>query len=430
MNGRRGRRVVITGMGAVTPLGTGTAALWQGICSRRQGVATVGSFREAGFPTDFGALSPPVEVEPLLPQEHRRLRKFVGRKEALALAAASEAMAQAGLVPGAGSPDRFGITVGTEAGRPELAEVAAGYLRLCRGGSAEEAFDGLDPLSLLRSSPNLVAGLLAILHDARGPSLTISTACTSSGQAIGEAFLAIRNGRADVMLTGGADLLVEPFMLTGFSRLGALSTRRAEPDRSSRPFDRERDGFILADGAGFLVLEEARHAERRGAGPLAEIIGYGSSLNAYRITDSPPDGSGALEAMQAALASAGLAPEDIDYINAHGTSTRMNDPAEARAIRRLYAGCPLAPPPVSSAKGQLGHLVAACGSVEAIICAQALHERLLPPTLNVEHLAPEIDLDVLAEGPRAAAIRTALSNSFGFGGSNASLVFRRSPCPR
>jgi 3-oxoacyl-[acyl-carrier-protein] synthase II len=414
-------------MGAITPLGRDVASLWEGLLAGRSGVTTLAALTEAGFSTDFGGLSPEVEIDELLAGEHRRLRKYVGRKEALALAAAAQAVRQANLAPGAGRPERFGVTIGTEAGRPELPEVAAAFLRHLDKGDPLEDYLALDPLSLLRGTPNLIQGLLAILHDARGPGLTVSTACTSSGQAVGEAFLKIRDGLADVMLTGGADLLVEPFMLTGFTLLGALSTRRDRPQQASRPFDKDRDGFVLADGAGFLVLEELRRAEARGARPLAEVIGYGSSLNAYRITDSPPDGAGALEAMQAALASAGILPQDVDYINAHGTSTKMNDPAEARAIHRLYAGSPLGPPPVSSAKSQLGHLVAACGSVEAIVCARALATGLLPPTINVTELDPEVDLDVLAEGPRPGAIRIALSNSFGFGGSNASLVLRRFP---
>ncbi len=416
-------KVVVTGMGAVTPVGVGVPALWDALLHGRSGVDTIKAFDASGFPTDFGGEAPDVDVEEYLTGDCRRLRKYFGKKEALALAAAREAMDQAGLGRGAGEPSRFGVAVGTEAGRPALEEVADAFVRHTREGV--DPFDELDPLALLKGGPNLVASLLAQIFEARGPNVTVSTACTSSGQALGVAYDKIRNGYADVILAGGADVLVEPFMLAGFSLLGALSTRKDSPATASRPFDGSRDGFVLADGAGFLVLEEKRHAQRRGARILAEIVGYGSSLNAYRITDSPPDGSGALESMAAALEDAGLQPGDLDWINAHGTSTPMNDSSEARAIERLYAGCPMGPPPVTSFKAVLGHLVAACGVVEAIGCVEALRRRVLPPTANIRTLDPGIHLDVVPEGPRPAAMERVLTNSFGFGGSNASLVIKR-----
>ncbi len=425
MQAKRRRRVVVTGMGAVTPLGHGVEALWRGLLEGRSGVRRIEAFDASGFPTDFGGLAPEVEVDDLLGPHHRRLRKFVGRKEALGLAAAAQAVAQAGLDAAEISPDLIGVAVGTEAGRPDLFAVADSYHRHSDSPDPQALYDELDPLLAVRNGPNLLAGLLAIVHEAQGPNLTVSTACTSSAQALGEAFLKVRNGDAEVMLAGGADVLVEPFMLTGFTLLGALSTRCDDPTHASRPFDRNRDGFVLADGAGFLVLEELRHAQRRGAEPLAELVGFGSSLNAYRITDSPPDGGGAYESMLAALESAGIEPEDVDYINAHGTSTQMNDEAEAQAIRRLFGAGRMAPPPVSSCKALLGHLVAACGSVEAIACVQALREGIIPPTANLEQIDPVVDLDVVPEGPRPAALRHVLTNSFGFGGSNGSLVLKR-----
>ena len=418
-------KVVITGVGAVTPLGVGVDALWEGLCAGRSGITTVAAFDASGFPTDFGGEAPAVDPDPYLRGQRRRLRKLVGKKEALGLCAAAEAMEQAGLAAGGLDPARLGVAVGTEAGRPDLSEVGRAYHRFHAAPSSAEAFDSLDPLALLRGSPNLLAGLLAIAYDAQGPSVTISTACTSSGQAIGQAMEALQAGRADVMLAGGADVLVEPFMLTGFSLLGALSTRCDDPARASRPFDRTRDGFVLADGAGFVVLETARHARHRGATPLAELAGHGSSLNAYRITDSPPDGAGALQALEAALRAAAAVPEDVDYINAHGTSTKMNDASEACAVRRLYAGCSMAPPPVSSFKAQLGHLVAACGAVELIGCVRALQEGLIPGTRHVTELDPEVGLDVVPEGLRPAHLELVLTSSFGFGGSNACLALRR-----
>jgi len=416
------RRVVVTGVGAVTPFGVGAEAAVEGAYAGRSAIGPIRSFDASGFPTTFAAEAPEVDPAPWLTGAHAQLAGLVDRKGAWALAAASEALGSAGLPPGAGDPERFGVSVGTEAGRPDLERVAADYLRLAGGEDPRAAFEALDPLEVLANAPNVVAGLLAAVHDARGPNLTVSTACTSSAQSIGEALLRIREGEADVMLAGGTDALTDPFMLTGFSLLGALSERNDDPATASRPFDRDRDGFVLGDGAGFLVVEALGHARARGAAPLAELAGFGTSLSAYRITDSPPDGSGAYEAMLLALEDAGLTPADVDYVNAHGTSTPMNDPSETRAVRRLFGDDP---PPVSSTKSVLGHLVAACGAVEAIVCVAALHRGLLPPTANFHTPDPDCPLDCVPHEPRPADVRVAISNSFGFGGSNGTLVLRR-----
>jgi len=415
-------RVVVTGVGAVTPFGVGAQAAIDGAFAGRSAIGPIRRFDASGFPTRFGAEAPEVDPAPYLPADRDHLRPLVDRKGAWALAAATEAMEQAGLGKGAGAPERFGVSVGTEAGRPDLAGVAADYARLASGADPLALYESVDPLGLVGNAPNLVASLVAAVHDARGPNLTISTACTSSAQSIGEALLRLRAGDADVMLAGGTDALIDPFMLTGFSLLGAISERNDDPATASRPFDKDRDGFVLADGAGFLVLELEERALARGAAPLAELLGYGASLSAYRITDSPPDGSGALEAMQAALADAGIRPDDVDYVNAHGTSTPMNDPSESRALLRLF-GDP--PPPVSSTKSVWGHLVAACGAVEALACIGALRRGELPPTANFHTPDPDCPVDCVPNEARPADARIAISNSFGFGGSNGTLVLRR-----
>lgn len=418
------RRVVVTGIGAVSPFGVGAAPTCDGAFAGRPAIRRIERFDPSGFPTTFAAEAPDVDPEPFLEGPHRRFRKLVDRKTAWALSAAAEACAQAGWAvgSGAGAPERFGVAVGSEAGRQDLVRVARDYLRFRADPDLGAAYEALDPLELVKTTPNLVASLLAAVHDARGPNLTVSTACTSSAQSVGEAVLRIRRGEADAMLAGGADCLVDPFMLAGFSLLGALSTRNDDPAAASRPFDKDRDGFVLGEGAGFLVLEEEGRALARGARPLCELAGYAASLSAYRITDSPPDGAGAYEAMGLALLDAGVAPAEVDYVNAHGTSTAMNDASEAAAVRRLFGRrCP----PVSSTKSTMGHLVAACGAVEAIVCVDAIRRGLLPPTANYTTPDPACDVDPVPREARAADVRVAISNSFGFGGSNGTLVFRR-----
>jgi 3-oxoacyl-[acyl-carrier-protein] synthase II len=270
-------------------------------------------------------------------------------------------------------------------------------------------------------APDAPTRLLAAALGAEGPRSTISTACTSSSQAVGEAMLRIRRGEVDTMIAGGVDVLVDPIMVTGFSLLGALSTRNAAPEAASRPFDRGRDGFVLGEGAGMLILEERSQAVRRGAPILAELSGWGCSCNAYRITDSPPDGRGAAQSMSAALADAGLSPEEIGYINAHGTSTPMNDASETRGIQRAL-GAAAAEIPVSSTKSMMGHLVAACGAVEAILCVLAVRDGWLPPTINLDEPDPDCNLMHIPHRARQQRIRHALTNAFGFGGSNGSIV--------
>ncbi len=425
---KRHRRVVVTGMGAVTPLGMDVASTWAGAVAGRSAVRRIQAFDASGFPVQIAAEVDAREIP--APLRVAGLERVADRKVRMAILAAEEALAQAGWRPGVEMPrpERFGVSVGTENGRPLLEDVAATYYRLQaaeQAGLATAALlEGAHPLDFVKTVPHLTATVLSLFYGAQGPSSTCSTACTSSAQSVGEAALEIRRGGADVMLAGGTDALVEGFMVAGFSLLGALSTRNDAPEAASRPFDRERDGFVLGEGAGFLVLESLEHAEARGAEILAELVGYGCSSNAYRITDSPPDGRGAWQSMRWALRDAGLNPESIDYINAHGTSTQMNDSSETAGIRRAL-GAHADRCMVSSTKSMMGHLVASCGAVEAILCVQALREGVVPPTINYEHPDPACDLDYVPNVAREAEVRYAMSNSFGFGGSNGTLILGR-----
>lgn len=412
-------RVVITGLGCVTPLGTDVASTWDGLVHGRSAVDYIKRFDASGFSTTFAA---EIQTTPVLDLPGR-YDHWSDPKSAFAAAAAAEAMADAGLSPGDVDPSRFGVSAGAEVSRPDL-PIVADRLRALKETSLAEAYATVDPKEFLVMAAFYPATLLAHLHQAAGPNLTTSTACTSSAQSIGDAMRILRRGDADVMLAGGTDRLVEELMVMGFGLLGALSQRNEDPKRACRPFDRTRDGFVLGEGAGFLVLERLDHALARGARIHAEFLGYGCSANAWRITDSPPDGRGARQSMQMALKDAGLRPEDVHYINAHGTSTQQNDTSESAGILGAL-GDAAYKIPVSSTKSMMGHLVAACGAVEAIVCVKAILEGLIPPTLNYEFPDPSCPLDYVPREARAARVDVALSNAFGFGGSNGTLAVGR-----
>lgn len=384
------RRVVVTGVGMVTPLGVGAEVSWRRVLAGDNGVGPIRRFDATGFPVTFAAEAP-------FPGGGAAL------KAELVRAALGEALAQSG-VPGG---ERLGVCVGSEAARPPVDWLWT-----------EPDLDPDDVASLSPDAPTLQARRMA---EARGPYSTVSTACTSSSQAIGEALLRIRRGEVDGMIAGGVDALSEPLMVVGFAKLGALSSRNAAPELASRPFDLQRDGFVLGEGAGFLVLEAEEVARARRAPVLAYLEGWGCSCNAWRITDSPPDGRGAAQAMVTALRDAGVPPQHVGYVNAHGTSTPQNDASESAAIRRVFEG---ARPAVSSTKGQMGHLVAACGAVEAILCVLALRDQEVPPTRNLVEVDPACGgIDHVMGGARRVPLRHALTNAFGFGGSNGSLLF-------
>ncbi len=393
------RRAVVTGLGMITPLGRDVASTWSALIEGRSGVGPIRRFDATDFPVTFAA---EVDLPSHLDEGQLKLD--------LADHALREALAGSGELPYA--PHRIGVCVGSEAARPSL-EVIARRHRLASIPERSE---------LERAAPQAPSLHVAERIGAKGPVTTISTACTSSSQAVGEGVLRIRRGEVDAMVVGGVDLLVNPVMVTGFALLGALSTRNEDPQAASRPFDAGRDGFVLGEGAGFLVLEEESAARARGAEILGAVDGFGCSCNAYRITDSPPDGRGAAQAMLNALEDAGLAPDQVGYINAHGTSTAMNDASESRGIRRIFGDHPVR---VSSTKSAMGHLVAACGAVEAIVALMAVREGVLPPTINLDNPDPECDVAHVARVAERARIEHALTNAFGFGGSNGSLLVSR-----
>ena len=423
---REQRRVAITGLGLVTPLGNDTAAAWNGLLAGRSGVAPITRFDAGGFPVRIAA-----EVKAFDPRhaiEDRKLLKFVNRSHGFAVAAAEEALRDAGIRPARGDAMRWGCVVGsgkTGTGFAELAEVhrhCAPDGRFRPDRLLTDGF-GTDPLDFFRSQSCAGLALLLNRFGIRGYATSVHTACASGSQAVGTAMKLIRRGTADCVLAGGFDSMIDPIGLASFCLLGALSLDNDTPERASRPFDATRNGFVLGEGAGFLVLEAWDAARRRGARIYAELAGDGNSLSSYRITDSHPSGDGPIQAMRQALADAGARPEEVDYLNAHGTSTLMNDRSECAAVRAVF-GTHAGRVAVSSTKSLTGHLIAGTGAVEAALCALAIHHGVLPVNANLVEPDPECDLDFVRDQPRVRRIRVAMSNSFGFGGSNSCLALR------
>lgn len=390
-------RVAITAVGCVTPLGDTLEETFAALLEGKSGVGPITSFDATGFPVRFAA---ELIDRPKLDQGALKIE--------LTRRCWAQMLEQIGDTP---LPERMGVCVGSEAARPDLEDFAH-RMRTQAVPEVEE---------LRRNAADAPARWLAETAQVTGPVSTVSTACTSSSQALGEGLLRIQRGEVEAMVVGGVDVLVGPLMVTGFSLLGALSTRNDEPQRASRPFDLDRDGFVLGEGAGFLLIETEESAHSAGRKPLAELSGYGTSCNAWRITDSPPDGRGAAQSMEAALVAAGIEPDEVGYINAHGTSTGMNDPSESSGIRRVF-GSSVATVPVSSSKSMMGHLVAACGAVEALVCMEVVRQGKIPPTLNLDQPDPACALLHVVGDPLTRRVRHALSNAFGFGGSNGSLV--------
>ncbi len=406
-------RIAITGMGAVTPLGNRLASTWDGLLAGRSGIGPVTRFDAAGHPCRIAG-----EVkgfDPLAfmpPKDVVRTDPFIQ----YAFGAALMALEDAGLKGAAWDAGRTGVLIGSGRGGITTAERNMAAL-LTRGPKAVSPF--YTPMSLV----NMASGYVSMKLDARGPCLDVSTACATGTHALGEAMKIIQRGDADVMIAGGAEACVTPLLLAGFCQARALSLRNSEPEKASRPFDGERDGFVLAEGAGVLVLEEWHRARKRGARIYAELAGYGLSSDAYHYTRPDPDGSGPARAMALALADAGLRPEEIDHINAHGTSTRTNDRIESMAIRKVF-GEQARRIAVSASKSMLGHMLGAAGAVEAAVTALAIREGIIPPTINQQQPDPECDLDYVPNKARKQEVRAALSNSLGFGGINASLVMQ------
>lgn len=420
------RRVAITGLGLVTPVGNDVAATWHALLAGRSGVAPITHFDASGFPVRIAAEVK--EFDPRHAIEDKKLLKFADRSHALALAAAEEALRDAGIRPQRSNATRWACVVGSgkaHLGFGELVEVHRhcapdGHFhpdRLLTDGFA------MDPLAFCRGQT--CAGLALLLHrfGIHGYATAVHTACASGSQAVGAAMKLIRRGTADYVLAGGFDSMINPTGLASFCLLGALSPDNETPQRASRPFDATRNGFVLGEGAGLLVLEAWDAARRRGARIYAELAGDGNSLSSYRITDSHPSGDGPIQAMRQALAAAGVLPEEVDYLNAHGTSTLMNDRSECAAVRAVF-GSHAGQIGVSSTKSLMGHLIAGAGAVEAAVCALAIHHGVLPVNANLVAPDPECDLDFVLGQPRVGRIRVAISNSFGFGGSNSCLALR------
>ncbi len=423
------RRVVITGMGCITPLGVRVEELWNNLGIGASGVGLTTVFDAAKFPTRISAEVRGWDITHEGEQE--RDWHFCGRHTKFAAGAALQAMRDAGLAGGlTGDPSRLGVYLGSGEGQQDFDAFTSMMTAAIEGDTLDVAkftklgLETLHPLAEVEQEPNMPACHLAGLFNAHGPNLNCLTACAASSQAIGEAAELVRRGDADVMLSGGAHSMIHPFGVTGFNLLTALSTRNNEPTRASRPFDRDRDGFVLGEGAAMVVLEELEHARRRGATIHGELLGYGSTADAYRITDTHPEGRGAASCIRMALADAGIGPEAIDYVNAHGTSTSVNDRVETLAIKNVF-GARAYRLPVSSTKSMMGHLIAAAGATELIVCLLAIRDGLLPPTINYEEPDPDCDLDYVPNRAREATCNVALSNSFGFGGQNISLVVGR-----
>ena len=427
---RAGRQVVVTGMGMATPVGLDVASSWEALREGRGGIGRITLFDARGFATRIAAELKDFDLSRDLDGDATRWERH-GRNTKIALAVAAQAVRDSGLFEGKEiDPARFGVYLGSGEGQADFPRFVALVRRSLDGGRvASERFTGLgvellDPLLEAEQEPGAPAGHVAAAFGARGPNLSCLTACSASAQAIGEASELIRAAHADVMLAGGVHSMIHPFGLTGFILLTAMSTRNDDPARASRPFDRDRDGFVLGEGGGMLVLEALEHARARGAAIYGEVAGQASTADAFRLTDCHDQGRGAIAAMRLALADAGLNPADVDYVNAHGTSTKVNDAVETLALKRVLADHAFNVP-VSSTKSMTGHLIAAGGAVEAIACLLAIRDGVVPPTVNLDHPDDDCDLDYVPHAARDQAVDVAMSNSFGFGGQNTTLVFRR-----
>lgn len=427
MNGSA-RRVAITGIGMVTPLGNDTASTWTALIKGRSGVARIGNFDASGFTTRIAAEVKDFDAERRI--DDRKLLKLTTRQHRFALAAAAEALLDAEITPAPATSHRWGLIAGSGMMGIAYPELLQTQRRFAPNGDfdARAMFEAgpaaADPMEFCRSQANAGVALLSDRFNITGFCNSVHTACASGGQALGAALKLIRRGRAEYALAGGFDSMINPVGLGSFCLLGALSTDNETPERASRPFDQTRGGFVLGEGAAFLVLEEMSLALKRGARIYAELAGDGNSLSSYRITDSHPSGDGPIQAMRAAMRDAAVEPGDVDYINAHGTSTQMNDRSECAAIHAVF-GAHAGRIHVSSTKSMMGHLIAAAGAVEAAASALALHHGTMPMNANLEEDDPDCDLRFVRERALSEPVRVALSNSFGFGGSNSCLVMRK-----
>jgi 3-oxoacyl-[acyl-carrier-protein] synthase II len=424
------RRVVITGIGVINPMGVTVESVWESLKKGESGVGYTTIFDASKFPTKISSEVKNWDISDA--GEDANIWKHRGRHSKFAAGAAKQAMQMSGVLDVIDDPVRFGIYLGSGEGNQDFESFTSMMTAALQDDGldlkkfTEVGLKWLNPLRELEQEPSMPAGHLASMFNAQGPNANCLTACAASSQAIGEAAETIRRGDADVMLSGGTHSMIHPFGVTGFNLLTALSTNNAEPKRASRPFDRLRDGFVLGEGAAMLVLEEYEAAKKRGAPIVGEILGYGSTADAYRITDIHPEGRGAIGCMRMALADAKLNPDQIDYVNAHGTSTAVNDRVETKACREVF-GSNAAKVPISSTKSMMGHLIAAAGATELIVCLMAIRDNILPPTINYENPDPDCNLDYVPNKAREAKCNIALNNSFGFGGQNITLIIGGCP---
>lgn len=422
------RRVVVTGIGMINPMGHDAETVWAGLKEGQSGVAYTTLFDASGFPTKISAEVKDWDItdsgEPAELWQHR------GRHTKFAAGAAKQAMADSGVLDTIKDPTRFGVYLGSGEGNQDFTTFSKMMMAALSDGEYDAAkfvsrgIEILNPVAELEQEPNMPAAHMATMFNAQGPNFNCLTACAASSQAVGEATEIIRRGDADVMLAGGTHSMIHPFGVTGFNLLTALSESNDEPTKASRPFDRLRNGFVLGEGSAMVILEELELAKARGAQIYGEIAGYGTTADAYRITDIPPDGHGGIAAMRMAIADAKLNPADVGYVNAHGTSTTVNDKVETRVCKEVF-GDDAANIPVSSTKSMMGHLIAAAGVTEMIVCLMTLRDGVLPPTINQENPDPDCDLDYVPNVAREKKIQYALNNSFGFGGQNVTLCLSK-----
>ena len=417
---------MVTGVGVINPLGNDIETVWAALKEGKSGVGYTTIFDASNFPTKISAEIKNWDITDVVDQPETW--KHRGRHTRFAAGAAKQAVDTSGVQDAITDPRRFGVYMGSGEGNQDFLSFASmmatsldeqGNLDLVKFTKA--GMETLNPQIELEQEPNMPVGHIASMFNAQGPNANCLTACAASNQAIGEAAEIIRRGEADVMLSGGTHSMIHPFGVTGFNLLTALSTNNDDPTGASRPFDRLRDGFVLGEGSAMVVLEEYEFAKARGAHIWGEIVGYGSTADAYRVTDIHPEGRGAIGCMQMALDDAGIRPEQVDYVNAHGTSTTVNDKVETRACREVFGEHALKTP-ISSTKSMMGHLIAAAGATELIVCLMAIRDNILPPTINYQNPDPLCDLDYIPNESREQNCSIALTNSFGFGGQNISVV--------
>ncbi|MGI9536245.1 MAG: beta-ketoacyl-ACP synthase II [Desulfocapsaceae bacterium] len=407
------RRVVITGTGLVTPLGTGVAKTWKNICAGMSGVERITRYDPTGDPVQIAA-----EVKDFIAEDHfdkkaaNKLKLFVK----YALVATHMALEESGLEITDENCGRVGVITGCGmGGLPTITEQHEIFLN--------KGYKRISPFFIPTAIPNMPSGHISMATGSKGPNLSMTTACAAGTHAVGEAYRHIKYGMSDVMISGGAEAVICPLGVNGFTSMKALSKRNDSPAEASRPFDKDRDGFVMSEGSGIIILEEYEHAKARGAEIIAEVVGYGLSSDAYHIAAPPEDGEGAVRSMRFALEDAGLNPEEIDYINAHGTSTPLNDRCETLAIKTVFEdhAYKLA---ISSTKSMVGHMLGAAGGVEAVLLALSIRDQVAPPTINLHEPSPDCDLDYVPNSARTMNIRYGLSNSFGFGGTNGVVIFK------